>query len=341
MSSIIEDKYYDQDSYYYGISTLDLVSLIADDQWRVGPLLTGCLHGPIVSMPARVAPVRLNMESRMRTYPPFTHALCLQLIEYDPSAGTWMGKAKVGFDRETHTYVLKVFADFDRQTETLVPKPQPITGWIHENPYEKDGEIVIYRNRIIQLNGKPYRAARLAWFYMKEEWPPEDLEVDHINHDALDDRWENLRLGTRQQQSANSRRSTRSGYKGVHYHKQSGLHRAIITVNGKQRTRYFKTEEEAYAVYCEMAEEQWGEFACVDTMPTKTEMANPPMKYDIPIQSVVHAQFCKEEAQRRYAGGLIKDRFGMWLVEDENGLCHTDAVLRALSRYDREAEDAA
>lgn len=57
-------------------------------------------------------------------------------------------------------------------------------------------------------------------------------------------------------------------------------------------------------------------------------------KYDTPIESPEHAEFCRAEAEKRYGGKIIKEpEFGMLLVEDESGYLHTDPVLRALSFY--------
>ena len=57
------------------------------------------------------------------------------------------------------------------------------------------------------------------------------------------------------------------------------------------------------------------------------------MRYDRPILSEDHADFCRREAERRYGGKIIRNEDGMLLVEDEDGVCHTDPVLRALSFY--------
>src|SRR5436305_413040 len=53
---------------------------------------------------------------------------------------------------------------------------------------------------------------------------PDDLEVDHINHNRLDCRKENLRLATCQQNRRNMSRPSHntSGFKGVCFHKRYG-----------------------------------------------------------------------------------------------------------------------
>lgn len=55
------------------------------------------------------------------------------------------------------------------------------------------------------------------------------------------------------------------------------------------------------------------------------------MNYDVPITTAEHAQFCLDEAKRRYHGKIIRDKLGMLLVQDNAGTLHTDDVLRALS----------
>ena len=52
-------------------------------------------------------------------------------------------------------------------------------------------------------------------------------------------------------------------------------------------------------------------------------------KYDIPIVSLEHALACLDEAERRYSGKVVLDS-DFPVIEDAAGLCHTDAVLRAI-----------
>jgi len=88
--------------------------------------------------------------------------------------------------------------------------------------------------------------------------------VDHKNGDGLDNTRSNLRPATPGQNSANQRRSRRnkSGFKGVGFHKASGLWRAYIGTQCRQRSLgYFRTPEEAARAYDAAAIATFGEFA--------------------------------------------------------------------------------
>lgn len=88
--------------------------------------------------------------------------------------------------------------------------------------------------------------------------------VDHINHDTLDNRRENLRLATIHQNMQNRGMSTNntSGYKGV-ISCADGTFRPVISNDKSKRTfgHRYATPEEAYVIYCQFAREQYGEFA--------------------------------------------------------------------------------
>jgi hypothetical protein len=114
----------------------------------------------------------------------------------------------------------------------------------------------------IRVDGRIYRAHRLAWFYVTGEWP-EGL-VDHDDGNGLNNSWNNLRNATPLQNSYNrgKTKANTSGYKGVFICPHSGNWYAKIVHNGKQkRLGTYKTREEAYEVYCLWADMLHGEFA--------------------------------------------------------------------------------
>lgn len=91
---------------------------------------------------------------------------------------------------------------------------------------------------------------------------PDHLEVDHINGNGLDNRRQNLRLATKNQNQHNRRtnRSSASGIKGVHL-RPSGGWSAYISKNGRRmHLGTYNTSEEAHAAYCEASKRLHGPY---------------------------------------------------------------------------------
>jgi hypothetical protein len=101
------------------------------------------------------------------------------------------------------------------------------------------------------------------------------MEVDHINHDTMDNRRSNLRMCTRSENARNGRkRKTSKGrFKCVVFHdpirwntqKQPAKKpwRAYTRIFGKRIwIGYFATEMEAAMAYNRFAAKEFGEFAC-------------------------------------------------------------------------------
>lgn len=116
--------------------------------------------------------------------------------------------------------------------------------------------------RHIKISGRLYLAHRLAWLWAHGEWP--DGDIDHIDGDRANNRLSNLRIATRSQNLANTRRhrDNASGFKGVTWVPRVQKWMAQIRVGGRTKyLGYFATPEEAHAAYLEAARQAFGEFA--------------------------------------------------------------------------------
>jgi hypothetical protein len=94
---------------------------------------------------------------------------------------------------------------------------EKIGGW----NWRMDGSDLIFPKIRAHIQGsKPYKKAfchRAAIWAATGQWPDKGMEIDHINHDRLDNRIENLRLVTRGQNNLNClrRKRARSEFKGI------------------------------------------------------------------------------------------------------------------------------
>lgn len=114
----------------------------------------------------------------------------------------------------------------------------------------------------IRVDGRKYRAHRLAWLYMTGFWPEDD--VDHKDVDPSNNRWANLRKATKAQNTRNSRRpaNNTSGYKGASWNIAAQKWVGTIGHNGEKiYLGCFDTPEAAHAAYCAAAQRLHGAFA--------------------------------------------------------------------------------
>jgi hypothetical protein len=85
----------------------------------------------------------------------------------------------------------------------------------------------------VWADGRSWLLHHIIVLWMTGELPK---EVDHVNRDGLDNRWNNLRVATSSENACNKRRykNNKSGYKGVAFRKDAGRWCAYVNVNGKR-----------------------------------------------------------------------------------------------------------
>jgi hypothetical protein len=113
-----------------------------------------------------------------------------------------------------------------------------------------------------RVDGVSYQRNRLTWAYFYDD--PGANTVDHINHMRDDDRIENLRLATEEQNRRNSKMycTNTTGFKGVYYDARSNKWQALMCMKYRKFSLgYYSTKEEAAAAYAEAASRLHGEFA--------------------------------------------------------------------------------
>lgn len=112
----------------------------------------------------------------------------------------------------------------------------------------------------IKIDGKLYMIHRIAYYYVSGIDPLEN-EVDHINGNTLDNRFDNLRLATHADNTKNCKKykNNTSGFKGVDFHR--GKWRARIQVNKKIiYLGYYTNKFYAALVYTRAAKYYFGKW---------------------------------------------------------------------------------
>lgn len=176
--------------------------------------------------------------------------------------------AKLSIDAPLKRNITELSLDRLREVLDYDPLTGALTWRVRLGPMCKFGEtagVIKSGYRRIAIDGRSYTASHLAWFHFYGI-APIGL-VDHENRDKDDQRIENLRPATHEQNSRNMGRNSANttGFKGVAVFNKSGKptrYRALIRANGKRTfLGIFDTPEEAHEAYCKAAKDLHGEFA--------------------------------------------------------------------------------
>jgi hypothetical protein len=115
--------------------------------------------------------------------------------------------------------------------------------------------------------GKGFHLHVLVMF--KRFYGDRNLYVDHIGHNLLDCRKNNLRFVTPSQSAQNEglQKNNTSGCTGVHWHKQTGMWRATIIINGEYITiGHFNDLDKAIKARKEAEEKYQKEYSYKNSM---------------------------------------------------------------------------
>jgi hypothetical protein len=115
---------------------------------------------------------------------------------------------------------------------------------------------------MIALHKTRFRSHRLAFALVTGRWPTN--EIDHINGDTSDNRWDNLREATRSQnmQNIGARKTNITGIKGISWSKGKGKWHARTRDGEKEiHVGYYDTLQEAALAVKNKREELHGNYA--------------------------------------------------------------------------------
>ena len=143
----------------------------------------------------------------------FTQKELKRVLRYDPETGEFTWKVSKG-----------------------TAHAGSVAGHLHSDGYTHIG-----------INGKIYKAHRLAWLYVHGKWPKD--QIDHINHVRNDNRISNLREASNKDNGLNQKlhKTNSSGVSGVYPH-TPGRWKSSIMKNGKlKHLGHFDSFKEAVA----------------------------------------------------------------------------------------------
>lgn len=165
-----------------------------------------------------------------------------QLLSYAPDTGdlTWRARPLHFFNDTPGRCKEHAFANWNARWSG-----QP--AFVHDNGHG------YLRGRVLGIEVMAHRA---IWAIMTGQWPTN--MIDHINSNRADNRWSNLREADASQNQFNRAGWSASGHKGVYWHKEKLLWKAMFQ---GRHVGYFDTIEEACAAHYAATIAVAGEFA--------------------------------------------------------------------------------
>jgi len=183
--------------------------------------------------------------------------------------GTLVGIFALMISLPSQAYLHECFS-YDPETGRLMWKPRPLhhfkqqhdqTAWNNKNAGNTAGSRG-GNYLFVSVGGCHVLVHRVVWAMRTGTWPE---RVDHLNRDGLDNRWENLREATQQQNLWNRKLPIRDLPRGVRRSPRGGKFIARATINYEEiHLGSFDTPEKAHAAWRAFVERERGEFFRAD-----------------------------------------------------------------------------
>lgn len=153
--------------------------------------------------------------------------------------------------------VLREFLEYNAETGSLIYRPRDLKWFKSKRAWGvwtakcsgkeaafKTTNNLGYSRMVVCIDGKRYYAHRLIWIYMTGEDP---IHIDHIDRDATNNRWSNLRRSDPSSNAVNKSlgRNNKSGHIGVSWAEGKKRWVARVKRNGKIINRYFVEKHQA------------------------------------------------------------------------------------------------
>tara|TARA_R100001443_G_scaffold38428_5_gene51905 strand:+ start:260 stop:838 length:579 start_codon:yes stop_codon:yes gene_type:complete len=150
-----------------------------------------------------------------------TAEIVRELLDYNPDTGDL-------FWKERPLKYFKSERSARRWNTTYAGKKAFITKY-----KDYSSKHVRISRKVGSIFDKSYYAHRIIWLHYYGCWPKD--QIDHINHDATDNRIINLRevSGFENQKNRKLNKNSKTGYTGVSWYEERNKYRARIRINSK------------------------------------------------------------------------------------------------------------